>query len=54
MCDGLYAYDKSQDWLGHSDMGTTVNINNPHNEKAKQPKYYKQSLLTKMSISSVG
>ncbi len=28
-----------QDWLGHSDMGTTVDIRNPHNQNAKQPKY---------------
>ncbi len=40
--------------LGHAQVSTTVNIRNPHNEKAKQPKYYKQSLLTMNRFSSVG
>lgn len=29
--------------LGHASIRTIVNIRNPHNEKTKQPKYYKQS-----------
>ncbi len=40
--------------LGHAQASTTVNIKNPHNEKAKQPKYYKQSLPMHFCVLSVG
>lgn len=40
--------------LGHSKIETTMDIKNPYEQKANQPKYYKQSLLTKISLSSVG
>ncbi len=32
----------------------TVDIRNPHNEKPKQPKYYKQSLPMHFCVLSVG